>query len=85
MNFVQNHRAYFNWCWTILLTVIALSVSLPNGFAQTQPTAFTNFAPLDLPPADSNHIHVHDPSTIVKCGNEFWVFYTGRGIPSYHS
>ena len=33
----------------------------------------------------SRGVHVHDPSTIVKCGNEFWVFYTGRGVPSYHS
>ena len=28
---------------------------------------------------------VHDPSTIVKCKDEFWVFYTGRGTPSWHS
>lgn len=33
----------------------------------------------------SRGVHVHDPSTIVKCGNEYWLFYTGRGIPSYHS
>lgn len=33
----------------------------------------------------SRGIHVHDPSTIVKCGTEFWIFYTGRGVPSYHS
>jgi arabinan endo-1,5-alpha-L-arabinosidase len=33
----------------------------------------------------SRGVHVHDPSTIIKCGNEFWVFYTGRGVPSYHS
>ncbi len=28
---------------------------------------------------------VHDPSTIVKCKDEFWVFATGRGIVSRHS
>jgi len=28
---------------------------------------------------------VHDPSTIVKCKDEFWVFTTGRGVPSWHS
>ena len=28
---------------------------------------------------------VHDPSTIIKCKDEFWVFYTGRGVPSWHS
>jgi arabinan endo-1,5-alpha-L-arabinosidase len=29
--------------------------------------------------------YVHDPSTVVKCKDAFWVFYTGRGVPSYHS
>lgn len=33
----------------------------------------------------SRGIVTRDPSTIVKCKDEFWVFYTGRGIPSYHS
>jgi arabinan endo-1,5-alpha-L-arabinosidase len=28
---------------------------------------------------------VHDPSTIVKCKDQFWVFYTGRGVASWHS
>lgn len=30
-------------------------------------------------------VSVHDPSTIVKCGDEYWVFHTGDGIPSAHS
>jgi arabinan endo-1,5-alpha-L-arabinosidase len=33
----------------------------------------------------SRGVRAHDPSTITKCKSEFWVFYTGRGIPSYHS
>jgi arabinan endo-1,5-alpha-L-arabinosidase len=28
---------------------------------------------------------VHDPSTIIKCGNEYWFFSTGTGITSHHS
>ena len=28
---------------------------------------------------------VHDPSTLIKCKDEFWVFTTGRGVPSWHS
>jgi arabinan endo-1,5-alpha-L-arabinosidase len=28
---------------------------------------------------------VHDPSSIVKCDGEYWIFYTGRGVPSWHS
>ena len=31
------------------------------------------------------NIGVHDPSAIVKCKDEYWIFYTGRGVPSYHS
>ncbi len=27
----------------------------------------------------------HDPSTIVQCGNEFWVFATGTGVLSFRS
>jgi arabinan endo-1,5-alpha-L-arabinosidase len=29
--------------------------------------------------------YVHDPSTIAKCGSEYWVFSTGPGISSRHS
>jgi arabinan endo-1,5-alpha-L-arabinosidase len=29
--------------------------------------------------------HVHDPSTIVRCGDEYWLFATGAGIISWHS
>jgi len=28
---------------------------------------------------------VHDPSTIVKCKDEYWVFATGRGVSPWHS
>ncbi|HWD20452.1 MAG TPA: arabinan endo-1,5-alpha-L-arabinosidase [Verrucomicrobiae bacterium] len=28
---------------------------------------------------------VHDPSTIVRCAGEYWLFATGRGIVSRHS
>lgn len=28
---------------------------------------------------------VHDPSTIVKYKEEYWLFYTGRLVPSWHS
>jgi arabinan endo-1,5-alpha-L-arabinosidase len=38
-------------------------------------------APTEL----SGNISAHDPSTIVKDGNEYWVFATGRGIISLHS
>ena len=31
------------------------------------------------------NVFVHDPSTLIKCKDEFWVFATGRGVPSWHS
>jgi arabinan endo-1,5-alpha-L-arabinosidase len=33
----------------------------------------------------SRGIVTRDPSDIVKCKDEYWVFYTGHGVPSYHS
>lgn len=30
-------------------------------------------------------IHVHDPSPIIRCGTQDWVFSTGWGIICYHS
>ncbi len=48
---------------------------------------------LTFPPDETNRlvrlgnrgVPVHDPSTIVKSADEFWMFYTGPGVPSYHS
>ncbi len=40
---------------------------------------------LPLEQSASRGIVTRDPSSIVKCKDEYWVFYTGRGVPSYHS
>jgi len=40
---------------------------------------------LPLEKSASRGIVTRDPSDIVKCKDEYWVFYTGRGVPSYHS
>lgn len=48
-------------------------------------------APFGLPAADAEpanvrrDLRVHDPSTIVRCGSEYWFFSTGPGIKSHHS
>jgi arabinan endo-1,5-alpha-L-arabinosidase len=31
------------------------------------------------------NIGVHDPSAIIKCRDQYWVFFTGNGTPSIHS
>ena len=42
--------------------------------------------PTDLPAKfGSRGVRLHDPSTIVRDNGEFWLFYTGRGTPSYRS
>ncbi|HHY85937.1 MAG TPA: arabinan endo-1,5-alpha-L-arabinosidase [Verrucomicrobia bacterium] len=33
----------------------------------------------------SRGMRVHDPSTIVKCKDEYWIFHTGRGVSTYRS
>lgn len=33
----------------------------------------------------SRGVRLHDPSTIVKCKDEYWIFYTGRDVRSYRS
>jgi arabinan endo-1,5-alpha-L-arabinosidase len=40
---------------------------------------------LPLEESASRGISTRDPSSIVKCKAEYWVFYTGRGVPSYRS
>jgi len=36
-------------------------------------------------PMRGREFRVHDPSTIVKCDDEYWLFCTGPGISSFHS
>jgi arabinan endo-1,5-alpha-L-arabinosidase len=38
-----------------------------------------------LPAVDAAAPRVHDPSTIVHCKDEYWLFATGRGVRSLHS
>ena len=56
---------------------------LLSGFALADDLASRQGLPLEQ--TASRGIVTRDPSSIVKCKNEFWVFYTGRGVPSYHS
>jgi arabinan endo-1,5-alpha-L-arabinosidase len=39
----------------------------------------------DLQPVATRVVRAHDPSTIVTCKDEYWVFCTGHNLPSYHS
>jgi arabinan endo-1,5-alpha-L-arabinosidase len=75
---------------TSLKTMKATFFLLAIGLLSIPRPAFpqTNFNPRVTPEMaafGSRGVRVHDPSTIVKCDGEYWIFYTGRGVPSYHS
>jgi len=76
---------------TLLLIVAGILFRTQTGRAQTPPPEFwspTNFSfevSAQMAAFGSRGIRVHDPSTIAKCKDEYWVFYTGRGVPSWHS
>ena len=65
---------------------VALMSTSPFGVMSKAAPATLNDAvtAADVAPYIRN-IGVHDPSTIIKCKDEFWIFTTGRGVPSLHS
>ena len=67
-----------------LTSAFLLLASLP-AIALAQDSGPASRAGLPLAQTASRGISTRDPSTIVKCKDEFWVFYTGRGVPSFHS
>jgi arabinan endo-1,5-alpha-L-arabinosidase len=50
-----------------------------------KPGSQTSNPVLPLEQSASRGITTRDPSSIVKCKDEYWVFYTGHGVPSYRS
>jgi arabinan endo-1,5-alpha-L-arabinosidase len=70
-------------------------------FALASAAFFEATVAADAPPADAmalnsavtatavapyiRNAYIHDPSTLIKCKDEFWVFGTGRGVPTWHS
>jgi len=70
------------------LVVISLLASANAAKAQTtsvRPGSRQALPVRSLEESASRGIVTRDPSTIVKCKDDYWVFYTGRGVPSYHS
>ncbi|HWD20459.1 MAG TPA: arabinan endo-1,5-alpha-L-arabinosidase [Verrucomicrobiae bacterium] len=68
----------------LLAAFLAALIFSSTSRAQTSDAPqFTPILPLEK--SASRGIVTRDPSDIVKCKDEYWVFYTGRGIPSYHS
>ncbi len=69
----------------LFLGTLAFSTT---AHAQSE-TARTNapqiYPALPLEQSASRGVVTRDPSSIVKCKDEYWVFHTGHGIPTFHS
>jgi arabinan endo-1,5-alpha-L-arabinosidase len=68
-----------------LAAALASSIAAPAPVAVAKPGSQTASAVLPLEQSASRGITTRDPSSIVQCKNEYWVFYTGHGVPSYRS
>jgi len=62
----------------------AATTALPATTSPITPTAL-EAATKFLYKIGRRNVTIHDPSTIVKCKDEYWVFYTGNRVPCYRS
>jgi len=69
----------------VSIGTLALTASAYAQADAPKPDSQKTFPALPLEQSASRGIVTRDPSSIVKCKDEYWVFYTGRGVPSYHS
>lgn len=69
----------------ILLAAMSIATFALSTAANAQSDMAKPFAVLPLEESASRGITTRDPSSIVKCKDEYWVFYTGRGVPTYRS
>ncbi|MEJ0091391.1 MAG: hypothetical protein WDM80_16805 [Limisphaerales bacterium] len=79
---------YLSPRWLMAAMLLGALMFSAAAIAQTNsapPDSRNSFPVLPLEQSASRGIVTRDPSSIVKCKDEYWVFYTGRGVPSYHS
>jgi arabinan endo-1,5-alpha-L-arabinosidase len=69
----------------VLMGALACSSGAQAQDGAAKPNAQKSVPVLPLEQSASRSITTRDPSSIVKCKDEYWVFYTGRGVPSYRS
>ena len=65
-----------------------IALEPPGARRPAEQAAATARSPADaatLRALGSRDIRTHDPSTLIACDGEYWVFHTGRGIPSWRS
>ena len=78
---MKNRRRLIHASAAIALTLVLRPASAQSPSPPTAPAK----KPLTELTAGDRNLPVHDPSTIVKCKDDYWVFYTGNGAPSAHS
>ena len=66
----------------VSIGTLALTASAYAQADAPKPDSQKTFPALPLEQSASRGIVTRDPSSIVKCKDEYWVFYTGRGVPS---
>ena len=69
----------------LIVGALATAVAANGQPEPTKPDSQKPAAVLPLEQSASRGIVTRDPSSIVECKGEYWVFYTGRGVLSYHS
>ena len=67
------------WIAVCIASIFTVTVN-----AQQQPASDPNAA-VRLEQLGSRGVRIHDPSAIAKCKDEYWLFFTGRGVQSYRS
>src|SRR5690348_14509635 len=71
--------------FALLAATLAFS-GQANAQSETARTNVNQIYPaLPLEQSASRGVVTRDPSSIVKCKDEYWVFHTGRGIPTFRS
>jgi len=86
MKFSRNIPMRPRWPLAAMFTAaLALSLTANAQTGATEPGSEKSPDVLPLEKSASRGIVTRDPSDIVKCKDEYWVFYTGQGVPSYHS
>jgi arabinan endo-1,5-alpha-L-arabinosidase len=69
----------------LMIALIAFSCGMTSAGAQAQITSPATAPSITAQAAGVRGLVCHDPSTIVQCKDEFWVFFTGFGVRSAHS
>ncbi len=82
----QSHSRGYRWpLGAVLLGALSCGIAGQAQPEVAKPGSQKSMPVLPLEESASRGITTRDPSSIVKCKEEYWVFYTGRGVPSYRS